>query len=109
MSVKKIDAEKQARLDALMDKDNEEGLMEEERAEFVLIMDEGHRLTIENAEELLELRASGVDIEKLPNPREDTLTPEEWTLVDERIEAHRRDPSTAIPVEKMKDDLRKRI
>jgi hypothetical protein len=33
---------------------------------------------------------------------DDTLTAEEWATVPERTEAHRRDPSTAIPIEKVK-------
>jgi putative addiction module component (TIGR02574 family) len=40
---------------------------------------------------------------------DDSLTAEEWRLVDARMEAHRRDPASAVPIEEMKAGLRARF
>ncbi len=40
---------------------------------------------------------------------DDPLTTEDWALLDARMEAHRRDPASAIPLEEMKADLRARF
>jgi putative addiction module component (TIGR02574 family) len=36
---------------------------------------------------------------------DDSLTPEEWALIDKRIAEHEADPQSAIPWEKFKADL----
>jgi DNA-binding Xre family transcriptional regulator len=58
--LRRLDAKRQARLDALMDKNNEGRLTTLERKEFVALADMAHRISIENARTLLtERRRAG--------------------------------------------------
>ncbi|MEO8353996.1 MAG: hypothetical protein ABI680_19890 [Chthoniobacteraceae bacterium] len=63
------------------------------------ILEEIPKLTPEDREE----------IHRKLDELDDSLTPEEWALLDTRMEAHRRDPSSAIPIEAMKAGLRARF
>jgi putative addiction module component (TIGR02574 family) len=63
------------------------------------IHDEIPKLTPEEREEI-RLKLDELD---------DALTAEELALVDARMEAHRWDPSSAIPIEEMKAGLRARF
>jgi DNA-binding Xre family transcriptional regulator len=59
----RLDAKTQARLDALMSKNNEGQLTAAERKEFVALADQAHRLSMENARILLtESRRAGKHI-----------------------------------------------
>jgi putative addiction module component (TIGR02574 family) len=40
---------------------------------------------------------------------DDVLSSEEWAVVDARLEEHRRDPASAVPIEEMKATLRARL
>jgi DNA-binding Xre family transcriptional regulator len=51
--LRRLDAKRQARLDALMDKNNEGQLTALERKEFVALADMAHRISLENARTLL--------------------------------------------------------
>jgi DNA-binding Xre family transcriptional regulator len=58
--LRRLDARRQVRLDALMDKNNEGQLTTLERKEFVALADMAHRISIENARTLLtERRRAG--------------------------------------------------
>jgi putative addiction module component (TIGR02574 family) len=49
------------------------------------------------------------EIRRTLDELDDSLTPEELALVDARMEAHRRDPASAIPIEEVKASLRARF
>ena len=58
--LRRLDVKRQARLDALMDKNNEGRLTTLERKEFVALADMAHRISLENARTLLtERRRAG--------------------------------------------------
>ncbi len=63
------------------------------------ILDEIPKLTPEEREEI-RARLDELD---------DSLTPEEWALIDQRIAEHKADPASAIPIEEMKAGLRARF
>ena len=63
------------------------------------ILEEIPKLTPEEREEIRR------KLDELDN----LLTAEELALVDARMEAHRRDPASAIPIEEMKAGLRARF
>ncbi len=63
------------------------------------ILDEIPKLTPEERDE----------IRRKLDELDDSLTADEWALVDARMEAHRRDPASAIPIEEMKAGLRARF
>jgi putative addiction module component (TIGR02574 family) len=63
------------------------------------ILDEIQRLTPEERDE----------IRRKLDELDDSLTTDEWAVVDTRMEAHRRDPTSAVPIEEMKAGLRARF
>ncbi len=64
------------------------------------ILDEILKLTPEERDEIRQ---------KLDDLDDDSLTPEQWALVDARMEAHRRDPASAIPWEEFDARLKRRL
>jgi putative addiction module component (TIGR02574 family) len=63
------------------------------------ILDEIRRLTPDERDEIRQT------LDELDDP----LSAEEWTLVDARIEEHRSNPASAVPIEEMKATLRARF
>ena len=63
------------------------------------ILDEIPKLTPEERDE----------IRRKLDELDDSLTTDEWAVVDARMEAHRRDPTSAVPIEEMKAGLRARF
>jgi DNA-binding Xre family transcriptional regulator len=65
----RLDEKTQARLDALMSKNNEGLLTAAERKEFLALADQAHRMSIENARILLAERQRAGTLEEAPHKR----------------------------------------
>ena len=67
------------------------------------ILEEIPKLSPEDREEI-RLRLDELD--RIASLNDDDLSPNDLALVDARIQEHRRNPASAVPIEQIKADLR---